>query len=382
MGPLSGVRVLEFQGIGPGPFCAMMLADMGADVLVIHRLESADLGLDIERRFRVVSRGRRSVLLDLKTAAGKEAGLLLAAKADVLIEGLRPGVMERLGIGPVPCLERNSRLVYGRMTGWGQEGPLKHAAGHDINYIAVTGALHAIGRNGSKPTPPLNLLGDFGGGGMFLAFGVACALLEARVSGKGQVVDAAMVDGAALLSAAYYGMVQAGSWRLDRGANPLDSGAPWYDTYETLDGKYVSIGPIERRFYDEMLRRLGIADENLPEPRDRGGWSELRERFAVVFKSRSREDWCTVFLGSDACFAPVLDFDEATTHPASIARNAFVEVEGVRQPAPAPRYSRTPASVQRRVPEKGEGGGEALVDWGFSPGEIEDLRALGVGWCA
>ena len=380
MGPLAGVKVLEFEAIGPGPFCAMMLSDMGADVLLVDRPEDPRLGLARDRAFDVMMRGRRSATLDLKSAAGVEAALQLAARADALIEGFRPGVMERLGLGPDVLLAKNPGLVYGRMTGWGQEGPLASRAGHDINYIALNGVLNAIGRAGGAPVPPLNLVGDFGGGGMLLAFGIACALVEAQRSGRGQVVDAAMVDGASLLAAMFSGMLAAGQWGLARGENLLDSGAPWYDAYETKDGKYVAIGSIESKFYQELLLRLGLQNENLPAQHDRQGWPRLRKLFSEKFRSRTREEWCAAFDGSDACFAPVLDFSEARRHPHNAARGAFVSAGGVEQPAPAPRFSRTPGGIRRAPPERGEGGGGALADWGFSSEEVSRLKSLGLGF--
>ena len=304
MGPLAGLRVLEFEAIGPGPFGAMMLADMGADVLLVDRLTDSRLGFGRERRFDVMLRGRRSVTLDLKSEHGAEAALRLAEKADAIVEGFRPGVMERLGLGPEAMLARNPRLVYGRMTGWGQEGPLAARAGHDIDYIALSGVLHAIGRAGEAPVPPLNLVGDFGGGGMLLAFGIACGVIEARTSGRGQVVDAAMIDGASLLATMFAGMLAAGQWSEARGENVLDSGAPWYDTYATRDGKHVAIGAIEPKCYAELLERLSLDATTLPAQHDRAGWPVLRQRFAERFASRTRDDWCVAFEGSDACFAP------------------------------------------------------------------------------
>ena len=373
------MRVLEFEAIGPAPFAAMMLADMGADVLLLDRAEDGRLGFGRDRWYDVMLRGRRSVTLDLKSANGPEAARVLAAKADVVIEGFRPGVMERLGLGPDVLLQRNPRLVYGRMTGWGQEGPLAERAGHDINYIALTGALHAIGRAGDAPVPPLNLVGDFGGGGMLLAFGVACAVIEARASGCGQVVDAAMVDGAALLTSMFSGMLAAGQWNEERGRNMLDSGAPWYDTYATQDGKYVAIGSIEPKFYRELIQRLGLADAALPDQHDRARWPELRSAFGRTFAGKTRDEWCTVFEGSDACFAPVLTFSEAREHPHAIARRAFQTVGKVAQPSPAPRFGRTPGATGRPPPERGVLGREALRDWGFGDDEVERLVALGLG---
>ena len=380
MGPLSGIKVLEFEAIGPGPFAGMLLADMGADVLVVDRPATPDLGLKRERWMDVMMRGKRSVTLDLKSPSAAEVALSLVAKSDALIEGFRPGVMERLGLGPDVVMARNARIVYGRMTGWGQDGPLAPRAGHDINYIALAGVLNAFGRKGEAPVPPLNLIGDFGGGGMLLGFGVACALVEARASGKGQVVDAAMTEGASLLAAMFSGFLHAKRWREERGVNILDTGAPWYDVYETRDGKFVSIGAIEAKFYEDLLRRLGLEDENLPAQNERKGWPQLRERFTAMFKTKTRDEWCTVFEGSDACFAPVLSFSEARQHPHNAARGNFVTVAGVEQPAPAPRFSRTPASVRGAPPERGEGGREALLDWQFSAAEIEKFKAQGMAF--
>jgi len=380
MGPLAGVRVLEFEALGPGPFCGMMLADMGADVLLVDRPSDPGLGLERRRAFDVMLRGRRSVTLDLKSQDGVAAALLLAQKADAVLEGFRPGVMERLGLGPDVVLAANPKLVYGRMTGWGQDGPLASRAGHDINYIALSGVLNAIGRAGSAPVPPLNLVGDFGGGGMLLAFGVACALFESQRTGKGQVVDAAMVEGSSLLAAMYSGMLHEATWTEARGENALDSGAPWYDVYETSDGRFVAIGAIEAKFYAELIDRLGLAAAQLPAQHDRKGWLELRQRFAAAFRSRTRDEWRRVFEGSDACFAPVLTFSEARAHPHNVARGGYVAVGGVEQPAPAPRFSRTPGAVPRPPPERGALGREALADWGFSRAEVDRLASLGVGF--
>jgi alpha-methylacyl-CoA racemase len=376
MGPLRGIKVLEFESIGPAPFAGMLLADMGADVLVIDRPASTDLGLKRERWYDVMMRGKRSVTLNLKRRDSTEAALRLASRADALIEGMRPGVMERLGLGPQEVFRKNPRLVYGRMTGWGQDGTLAPRAGHDINYIALAGVLHAFGRKGEAPVPPLNLIGDFGGGGILLAFGVACALLEAARSGRGQVVDAAMVEGASLLAAMFAGFLAAKNWSEERGTNILDTGAPWYDVYETQDGKFVSIGAIETRFYEELLQRLGVPDLG---QHDRKRWPEMRAQFAAVFKGKTRDEWCKVFEGSDACFAPVLSWSEARRDPHNRARGSFVTVSGVEQPAPAPRFSRTPGEVRRAPPERGEGGAVALADWGFDASEIGQLRTLGLG---
>jgi alpha-methylacyl-CoA racemase len=378
MGPLSGIRVLELESIGPAPFAGMLLADMGADVLVVDRPASTDLGLKRERSLDVMMRGKRSVTLDLKSAAAKEIALSLIGKADVLIEGMRPGVMERLGLGPDKAMERNPKLVYGRMTGWGQTGPLAARAGHDINYIALAGVLHAFGRKGEAPVPPLNLVGDFGGGGMLLGFGVACALLEVARSGKGQVIDAAMVEGASLLAAMFSGLLAANTWSEERGANILDTGAPWYNVYETKDGKYVSIGAIEERFYEELLRRLGFSMDSMPQ-HDRSRWPQMKAMFEKTFKSKTRDEWVKLFEGSDACFAPVLSWSEAPRHAHNRARSAYISVKRVEQPAPAPRFSRTPAEVKHPPPERGEDGKQALLDWGFTAQEVNDLKSRGLG---
>jgi alpha-methylacyl-CoA racemase len=376
-GPLTGVKVLEFEAIGPGPFAGMLLADMGADVLLLERPGDSGLGLKRERWMDVMLRGRRSVTLDLKSKDAVGAALELAGRADALIEGFRPGVMERLGLGPEVCLKRNPKLVYGRMTGWGQDGPLAPRAGHDINYIALAGVLHAFGRRGEAPVPPLNLVGDFGGGGMLLGFGIACGLLHARNSGQGQVVDAAMVEGASLLAAMFSGFLAAGHWSEERGVNVLDTGAPWYDSYETKDGKHVAIGAIEAKFFAELLKRLGLT--GLPPQNERAGWPQMRAAFARTFRTKTRDEWCTVFEGSDACFAPVLSFSEARRHEHSVARGSYITRAKVEQPAPAPRFSLTPAAVRRDPPERGAGGRAALAEWGFDDAQIERLRASGLG---
>jgi len=378
-GPLAGVKVLEFEAIGPGPFAGMLLADMGADVLLVDRPGATDLGLKRERWMDVMLRGRRSVTLDLKAKGAASAALELAARADALIEGFRPGVMERLGLGPDACLKRNPKLVYGRMTGWGQDGPLAARAGHDINYIALAGVLHAFGRKGEAPVPPLNLVGDFGGGGMLLGFGIACALLHAQKTGQGQVVDAAMVEGASLLAAMFAGFLAAGQWSEERGVNVLDTGAPWYGTYETKDGKFVAIGAIEAKFYEELVARLGLA--GLPPQNERARWPEMRAAFEHAFRTRTRDEWCAVFEGSDACFAPVLTFSEARRHPHNVARHGYITQAKVEQPAPAPRFSATPPAVRRDPPERGAGGRAALADWGLDEAGISRLREAGLG-CA
>jgi alpha-methylacyl-CoA racemase len=377
MGTLSGYKIVEFAGIGPAPMCAMLLADMGAEVLRIDRAEDAALGVALEPKYSLLSRGRKSVAIDLKRPEGVAAAMKLIEKADALLEGFRPKVMERLGLGPDECLKRNPRLIYGRMTGWGQEGPLAHAAGHDINYIALSGVLASIGRKGEAPVPPLNLIGDFGGGGLYLALGVVAALLEAQKSGKGQVVDAAMVDGAASLLTAVYGMHASGMWSDNRGENMLDTGAHFYDVYETKDGEYVSIGSIEAKFYAELLRLSGLEGQEMPRQMNRKAWPDLKEKFAALFKTKTRAEWCKIMEGSDICFAPVLSMSEAPSHPHNQLRGTFVDVEGVLQPGPAPRFSRTPSKIQRPPAKPGEHTEEALREWGFSAAELEKLRGAG-----
>jgi alpha-methylacyl-CoA racemase len=379
MGPLAGFRIIEMAGIGPAPFAATLLADMGAEVIRVDRREAADLGLPgREPKFDVLHRGRRSLALDVKAEAGCAVVKKLAAKADALIEGFRPGVMERLGLGPDELLALNPRLVFGRMTGFGQDGPMAQAAGHDINYIALAGVLHAIGRKGGAPVPPLNLVGDFGGGGMFLAFGVLCGLLEAQKSGKGQVVDAAMVDGAAYLLGGIYGLYSQGSWADERGVNFVDTGAPWYDVYATKDGKWLSVGAIEKRFYEELVEKLGLASAGLPKQHDRKGWPVLRERFAAAIASRTRDEWERTFEGSDACVAPVLAMGEVERHPHNVARGTFVRRDGVLQPGPAPRFSRTACAMGPPASARGADGEAILKDWGFAPAEIAALKTAGV----
>jgi alpha-methylacyl-CoA racemase len=376
-GPLAGLKVIEFAGIGPAPMCAMLLSDLGALVLRIDRTQEAGLGVPTDPRFDLLNRGRPSLALDLKSADGAALALRLVDKADALIEGFRPGVMERLGLGPDVCLGRNPRLVYGRMTGWGQDGPLAHTAGHDLDYIALIGALHAIGRAGERPLPPLNLVADFGGGALYLAVGLLAALWERQRSGRGQVIDAAMVDGAASLMTLTYGLFASGAWQDVRGANVLDGAAPYYDTYETKDGKHIAVAAIEPKFYAALLGGLGLDAAVLPAQNDRERWPELRRRFAAAIRSRTREEWCAVFAGSDACVAPVLSLSEAPMHPHNAARHTFIEQQGIVQPAPAPRFSRTPGAVQGPPVAAGTGGWAALRDWGFAAAEIEALRAQG-----
>ena len=370
-GPLAGFRIVEFAGIGPAPMAAMLFADLGASVIRLDRLARSGLGIDMPTRFDLLARSRPSVAIDMKQPDGIALALELIGKADALIEGFRPGTMERLGLGPDIALERNPRLVYGRMTGWGQTGPLSQAAGHDLNYLALTGALAAIGRKGSKPTPPLNLAADFGGGALFLAFGVACAMLEAQRSGKGQVVDAAMTEGAASLMTMFYGLHAAGLHTLERGCNLLDTGSAIYEVYECADGRFISIAPIELKFREVLFERLG-----LPYTTDDG--AELRNKLEELFKTRNRDDWCALLEGTDACFAPVLTMEEAPQHPHNIARGTFVELEGVVQPTAAPRFSRTPSSRPTPPQEIGAGTRSALAAWGVPGERIEALFAAGV----
>ncbi|MCC5952456.1 MAG: CoA transferase [Acidimicrobiia bacterium] len=380
MGPLTGTRIIEIAGIGPGPFAAMMLADMGAEVLRIDRADRvAKLGTPDPDNppADLLNRGRRSVALNLKSPDGVALLLDLVEQADALVEGFRPGVAERLGFGPDVCLERNSRLVFGRMTGWGQDGPYADMAGHDINYIALAGVLDHLGRADGPPTPPINLVGDFGGGGMLMAFGIVCGLLEASRSGEGQVVDAAMVDGSALLMTMMHSFVAMGMWELERGTNMLDTGAHFYDTYETSDGRYVSIGSIEPQFYAELLRLCGLEGEELPHQHDRAAWGALKQRLADVFRSKTRDEWCEIMEGTDVCFAPVLSMAEAPMHPHNRERGTFVEVAGITQPAPAPRFSRTPGAVVSPPPHAGQHTDEALTEWGVAAERISGLRAAG-----
>lgn len=379
MGPLHGIKIIEFAALGPAPMGAMILADLGAEVVRIERKrapgakpasELFDPAIDI------LNRNRRVVTLDLKKPEGLAAARRLIAAADGLIEGYRPGVMERLGLGPDECIKANPRLVYGRMTGWGQTGPLAPTAGHDINYLSLSGALHAIGEPGGKPVVPLNLVADCGGGAMLLVVGVLAALLEARGSGRGQVVDAAMTDGSALLMTMMYTLKAMGQWSQQRGSNLLDGGAPFYDTYRCADGKYVSIGPIEPQFYAEFLQTAGITDPDFAHQWDRARWPELKARLAAHLATRPRDAWCELFAGSDACIAPVLDMDEAPKHPHNQARGTFIDIDGVMQPAPAPRFSRsTPA--RPRPPAPGVTDEGALADWGFSPAAIDALKTAG-----
>jgi alpha-methylacyl-CoA racemase len=373
-GPLSGVKVLEVAGIGPGPFCGMMLADMGAELIRIDRADRVRGGDPSKPPADVLARGRRSIGVDLKQAEGVDVVLRMVEQADVIIEGFRPGVMERLGLGPDVCLARNPKLVYGRMTGWGQEGPMAQAAGHDINYIALAGALEPIGRKGEKPTPPLNLVGDFGGGGMLLAFGIAAALVERASSGKGQVVDAAMVDGAATLMGMFHSMAAIGVWSEERGTNLLDTGAHFYDTFETSDGKYISLGSIEPQFYAELIEKLELTNEELPAQMDKSGWPVLKERFEGIFKTKTRDEWCELMEGSDVCFAPVLAMSEAADHPHIKHRKTFVEANGMVQPAPSPRFSRSVPELDLPPAHAGQHTDDVLESFGFAAAEISALR--------
>ena len=379
MGPLAGVKIIEIAGIGPGPFAAMMLADMGADVVRVDRSNQVHGYDPATPPGDSLNRGRRSLGIDLKNPEGVEMLLRLVESADGLIEGFRPGVAERLGFGPEVCLARNPALVFGRMTGWGQSGPYAHTAGHDINYIALAGVLDSLARDGGQPTPPINLVGDFGGGGMLMAFGLVCGLLSARSTGVGQVVDAAMVDGSATLMAMIWAFKGMGIWDSDNpGTNLLDTGAHFYDTYRCSDGKWVSIGSIEPQFYSELLRLTGLEGEDLPAQMDKTAWPQLKVRLAAIFAERTRDEWCEIMEGTDVCFAPVLTMDEAPAHPHNIERGTFIELNGVVQPAPAPRFSATPAAVERPPAHAGQHTDEILGDWlGLDAAEVESLKGSG-----
>lgn len=370
MGPLKGMRILEMAGIGPGPFCAMMLSDMGAEVIRIDRLDQKGSG----HRANVLNRGRRSIALDLKNPAAVETVLRLVDQADALIEGFRPGVMERLGLGPDVCLSRNPGLVFGRMTGWGQSGPLSQAAGHDINYISIAGALGAMGYSDRPPAPPLNLVGDFGGGAMYLLTGLLAALLERNSSGKGQIIDAAMTDGTASLLSPFYGLMAMNMWTTNRESNKLDGGAHYYGSYECSDGKYISIGSIEPKFYALLLSKCGITDDEFLAQQDQQSWPSLREKLIQLFKTETREHWSDLMEGSDVCFAPILDLSEAPKHPHNKARDTYVDFDGVIQPAPAPRFSRTQSEIQSSAAMVGEHTEQILTDWGYSESEIAQLK--------
>jgi alpha-methylacyl-CoA racemase len=372
------MKIVELAGIGPVPFCSTLLSDMGAQVIRVDRTAPSGLGISGKNpAFDVLGRGRKSISVDLKNPDGVEAVLRLVEGADALVEGFRPGVAERLGLGPDVCLARNEKLVYGRMTGWGQDGPISHAAGHDINYIALSGVLYSVGNKDSGPIPPLNLTGDFGGGAMFLAFGVVAALWEAQRSGKGQVVDTSMLEGSAYLMLPIYGMHGSGFWSDERGTNILDTGAPFYGTYETSDGKWVSIGSIEPKFYAELMQKTGMDKMDLPAQMDRESWPGVIETYREVFKTKTRDEWCEIMEGSDICFAPVLSMTEAPSHPQNVARDSFVEIAGVTQPGPAPKFSRTQARAGAPAPVLGQDTSEGLAAWGFSQDEIASLLASG-----
>ena len=373
MGPLAGIKVVEMAAIGPVPFCAMMLSDMGAEVIRIDRLSQKGSG----HRANVLFRGRKSIAVDLKNQQGVETALKLIDKSDVVIEGFRPGVMERLGLGPETCLKQNPRLVYGRMTGWGQHGELSQAAGHDINYISLAGALGSMGYPDRPPTPPLNLIGDFGGGAMYLLSGVLAALLERHSSGNGQIIDAAMTDGTASLLSGFYGMMAMGMWTTDRYKNRLDGGAFYYGSYECKDGKHISLGSLEPQFYALLLEKCGIADESFKEQLDQEAWPLKRQKMETLFKTKTRDQWCELLEGTDVCFSPVLDLKEAPNHPHNINRKTFVELDGVVQPAPAPRFSRTQGEIQGPAAMAGEHTRVVLSAWKFTDQEIGKLQAAG-----
>ena len=378
MGPLAGLRILELGGIGPGPMAAMLLADMGATVIRVDRVVAGEAAFPVDARFDVVLRNRRSLGLDIRKPQGLALLLKLVDASDGLIEGFRPGVAERLGFGPEVCMGRNPKLVYGRMTGFGQDGPLAHTAGHDLNYIALTGALHAVGRAGERPVPPLNLVGDYGGGAMFLAFGMVCALFERSRSGRGQVVDSAMVDGASMLMAPFFGWAAAGQWTQARGTNLLDGGAPFYDSYETADGKYVAFAAIEGKFFATFAEAAGLDRKFVAGQNDRSLWPEMRSALRTLFKSKSRAEWCAQLEASDACLSGVLSIEEVPHHPHNRARGSFIELDGVTQPAPAPRFSRSTPETPKPPQSPGCETDAILMELGLDSNDIEVLRANGV----
>jgi alpha-methylacyl-CoA racemase len=371
-GPLQGLRIVEFAGLGPGPFCGMLLSDLGADIIRIDRLDARPA-----KPFHVTHRGRRSLALDLKKKAAVELCLDLFERAEIVFEGFRPGVMERLGLGPTVALKRNAKLVYGRMTGWGQNGPLAQAAGHDINYIAISGALHAIGTR-ERPVAPLNLVGDFGGGSLYLALGLLSALTHARATGQGQVVDAAMCDGAASLMSYFYGFRAEGTHSTERASNRLDGGAPFYDVYQCSDGKWIALGSIEPQFYSLLREKVGLSDQDFDAQNDRARWPALKQKLANAIGKKTRSEWCALMENTDVCFAPVLEMDEAPSYPHNAERGTFVEIEGVVQPAPVPRFSMTPGAVQGPPPEIGAHNSDCLSDWGFGVERVQELKKNGV----
>lgn len=373
-GPLAGLKVIEVGGVGPAPFCAMLLADLGAEVIRVDRKHASESGFPVDRKYEIMFRNRKSIALDLKKPSAVKVVKKIIAQSDILLEGFRPGVMERLGLGPELCLELNPRLVYGRMTGWGQTGPLAQEAGHDINYIALTGALHAIGQKDGPPEIPLNLIGDFGGGAMYLAFGVMCALHEAKISGKGQVVDASMVDGTTSLMTMIYGLLAAGYWTDQRGSNRLDSGAPYYGVYATRDNLHVALGATEASFYLTALRTLGITD-NLPDQHDRSTWPAMKQRIADAFKTRTQDEWVKAFEGIESCFSPILSLAQAPDHPHQVARGNFFTSQGVIQPSPAPKFSRSTVDTPKPPAKIGEHNEEILRMYGFSAEDIDSLKA-------
>tara|TARA_R110002096_G_scaffold221164_2_gene409952 strand:- start:720 stop:1871 length:1152 start_codon:yes stop_codon:yes gene_type:complete len=376
-GPLTGVKVVEFAGIGPGPFACMMLADMGADVIRIDRAVNVGNEGKVNPKYNNLLRGRKNVAIDLKNPGGVELALQLCEKADILIEGFRPGVMERLGLGPNVMFKRNKKIVYGRMTGWGQDGPIAHTAGHDINYISLSGALHAIGPQDGPPVPPLNLVGDFGGGALYMVVGALAAYIEAQKSGEGQVVDTSMVEGSASLMTSMYGALAGGLWKEQRGHNRLDGGAHYYGPFECKDGEYISLGSIEPQFYALLLKHTGLENANLPDQLDRNSWAQNRETLREVFRTKTRAEWTKIMEQTDICFAPVLSMSEAMQHHHNVARSTFVEVDGFKQPGPAPKFARTPSKTPMGVAYAGEHSKEALADWGFAASEIERLAGNG-----
>lgn len=374
MGPLSGIRIIEFGGIGAIPFCGQMLADMGANIIRIERKGGPKARIG-EAKFNVWFRGRNAIYLDFKKPEVKTLIYRMIDKADGTIEGFRPGVMERLGLGPDVCLQINQKLIYGRLTGYGRQGPLSETAGHDINYLALSGGLNAIGHKGCRPVPPLNILADLGGGGLMLAFGMVCAMLERKTSGKGQVVDASMVDGCAALLGTFYGWWAAGVWQEERGVNLLDSGAPFYDTYETLDGKYIAIGAIEPEFYASLMKKIGLDDVDVEHQMRQTEWHILKKRLTTAIKSKTRDEWTAILEGEDTCFAPVLSFDEAIHHPHNLSQKTFLDIDGVKQPAPTPRFSRTQPEVPKAPKEPDMSVDQSLAAWGLSRNKITELQA-------